>query len=326
MGTESMIPLGTEIIKALGSYGKYFLPSRMVAKTAFVNMAQDSNLTIDDAWERTDAIMDFDSVIKAKQDKNVMRVLSHASSSLDGKLADNPFLQAEEIEEDWLLDFMERIRNVSDDEIQKLWGRIMAEKAIGTRVSKQLLRVLYEIEHEEAMLFTRLVSYTLMIHYKDGTKSPIPALINEKESAEKTTRSEVIKRLINLGLLENSTSLINPSKIQRIFYYNQGFNYEDYYLVYQEAVKGTLGLETDPQFDNINQVPFCTPSIAYTPVGEELYSIIKTEPLTDYFEQKMNEYYEEQCVKATIFYGRGFHGVEDLKGEIDLPLFFIELE
>ena len=64
MANELMLPLSKELIAALGAIGRSFIPSGTAAKTAFVDMMKNPEITIAEATERANAIRNYNYFIK----------------------------------------------------------------------------------------------------------------------------------------------------------------------------------------------------------------------------------------------------------------------
>ncbi len=68
--------------------------------------------------------------------------------------------QPEKIETDWITNFFDKCRLVSDDEMQHLWARILSGEANSPgRFSKRTLNLLAALDKTDAELFTRLCSF-----------------------------------------------------------------------------------------------------------------------------------------------------------------------
>jgi len=69
-----------------------------------------------------------------------------------------------DIDEDWLDYFFEYAKNISNDTVQRIWGRILAEKANegnDTSVQRQLIHVLSLMDPSTASAFTNLCRITI---------------------------------------------------------------------------------------------------------------------------------------------------------------------
>lgn len=120
-----------------------------------MEMAEDKNL---DPIERGAKISSYNKDIK--EYKNQSEIITGAI----------PFLkedaEPEKMDEDWVLFFMDKVRLVSDEELQLIWSRILAQEAnaCGT-VSKQLMHILTQMCRKDAEEFMKLIPFCAEFYY-----------------------------------------------------------------------------------------------------------------------------------------------------------------
>jgi hypothetical protein len=74
---------------------------------------------------------------------------------------------ASKIEDDWVTNFFERSRNVSDEDMQQVWAKILATEANGeTYFSKKTINILEDIDSIQASRFQILCSLELTYYYE----------------------------------------------------------------------------------------------------------------------------------------------------------------
>jgi len=105
----------------------------------------------------------------------------------------------EEIEDDWISNFFDKCRLITDEDMQTLWAKVLAGEANypGT-YSKRTVNFISSIDKSEAMLFTNLCSYGFDI---GGT---ITLLVYDKENEIYTQNGinfESLNHLANIGLI-----------------------------------------------------------------------------------------------------------------------------
>ena len=105
----------------------------------------------------------------------------------------------DEVEDDWIVNFFDKCRIVSDVQMQELWSRVLAgETNSPGSYSKRTVNFLSDLDKSDAQLFTNLCSYVWNIGY------PIPVVFD--------SRAEVYNKLgINFAKLSHldSIGLIN---------------------------------------------------------------------------------------------------------------------
>ena len=68
------------------------------------------------------------------------------------------------VEDDWIVNFFEKSRIVSDNEMQELWSRVLAGEANGPGTySKRTVNFLSDLDKGEAALFTKFCGFVLVI-------------------------------------------------------------------------------------------------------------------------------------------------------------------
>jgi len=96
---------------------------------------------------------------ETKKQLNIENVIEKAIPQI-GKTA-----TPEEIENDWLFMFFDKVKFVSDDDMQNLWANVLAQEAsIPGTFSKHSINILGSLSKRDALLFTALCSFTFIIN------------------------------------------------------------------------------------------------------------------------------------------------------------------
>lgn len=67
----------------------------------------------------------------------------------------------QDIEKDWIVDFFDKSRLISDEEMQDLWAKILAGEANSPGTyTKRTIHLLASLDKNDAILFTKLCSFT----------------------------------------------------------------------------------------------------------------------------------------------------------------------
>jgi hypothetical protein len=73
-----------------------------------------------------------------------------------------PESRPENMEDDWIANFFDKCRLISDEEMQSLWARILAGEANSPgRFSKRTVNLLGSLDKSDAVLFSKLCSFVL---------------------------------------------------------------------------------------------------------------------------------------------------------------------
>ena len=92
---------------------------------------------------------------EAQRQKNMEDITVKALPKL------NEDAKPDSIEDDWLVNFFDKCRIVSDDEMQGLWSRVLSGEANGPGTySKRTVNFLSDLDKAEAKLFTKLCGFT----------------------------------------------------------------------------------------------------------------------------------------------------------------------
>ena len=131
---------------------------------------------------------------EAQRQKNMEAITSKALPQL--KEDSNPSA----IEDDWIVNFFDKSRIVSDNQMQQLWSRILASEANTPRTySKRTVNFLSDLDKAEADLFTRLCGFIWLI----GEENGVPLVFDE--TAEIYNRHGIdfasLNHLDNIGLI-----------------------------------------------------------------------------------------------------------------------------
>ena len=91
---------------------------------------------------------------EAQQQKNMEDVTAKALLQLDENAT------PDSIEDDWIVNFFDKTRIVSDNEMQNLWARILTGEANAPGTySKRTVNFLSDLDKSEANLFTKLCGF-----------------------------------------------------------------------------------------------------------------------------------------------------------------------
>ncbi len=134
------------------------------------------------------------------------RMEFHRVGAIMGKTAPmlEPTSDPNRIDRDWILEFYDAARLVSDDEMQSLFARILAGEANRPGAfQKRCIPFLESLEKEEAQLITRLCSRVVSL---DGR--PVLAPNSVRGTPEQgVLTSEEMARLMTIGFLQTTGSV-----------------------------------------------------------------------------------------------------------------------
>lgn len=153
---------------------------------------------------------------EAKKQKNIEDITSQAIPHLEEKT------DAAQMDDDWVTNFFDKSRIVSNKEMQGLWARVLAGEANkpGT-YSKRTVNFLGDLDKVDADSFTRLCGFGWQI----GNVVPLIFDVNAEIYSKNQINFGVLSHLESIGLIQfNSLSgfrrLELPKKFH-VFYYGQ---------------------------------------------------------------------------------------------------------
>lgn len=190
---------------------------------------------------------------------NKAKVVEKTISYLDKQ----DLINAQCIDVDWLTMYFNEVAQISTEEFQDIWARILASQIKQTSsVPKRLLQIVKQMEREDAENFIKLCS--LSLKYDDGVETDIipyhiPPM--EKYYKDNGITTMVLVNLEGLGLIKSTSSsftMQSSENARHLSYHGQDYE-----------------LKTKNEF--------CFGSIVFTGVGEILYNLIDVMPSEDFF-------------------------------------------
>ena len=165
----------------------------------------------------------------------------------------------EDVENDWIVNFFDKCRTVSDNDMQDLWGRILAGEANSPgSFSRKTVNLVSDLDRESAELFVNLCSFGWTIR-----GAFVPFIFDDTQ--QMYNRQGLA--LFSLGLL-NSIGLIHLSSI--------GFNLR---TLPKTAIATYHGKSVELTFPKEDGNELAVGTVILTPPGEQLSRIIKASPI-----------------------------------------------
>lgn len=131
---------------------------------------------------------------EAKKQQNIENITSKALPNVGENST------PEKIENDWLANFFDKCRLISDEEMQNLWAKVLAGEANKPgKFSKRTIAVLGSLDKTDALLFQSLCSFKWAIG--DG----VPLIYDEQDQiyVKNGINFAVIKHLGEIGLISH---------------------------------------------------------------------------------------------------------------------------
>lgn len=193
----------------------------------------------------------------------------------------NENAKPESMDNDWIANFFDKCRIVSDDEIQRLWSRVLAGEANAPgSYSKRTVNFLSNLDKVEAELFSKLCGFGWQI----GNVVPVPLVFDVQAEIYNIhgINFNALSHLDSIGLVQfdGVAGFVNqnvPKKYSALYY------------------DRALILEMPHDADNTLQVG----KVLLTKVGQELAPICGSKPVDgfwEYVKDHWKEYSPEEAV------------------------------
>ena len=196
---------------------------------------------------------------EARRQKNMEDITAKALASLE------PDAQANEMEDDWIVNFFDKGRLISDDKMQQLWARILAGEANAPGTfSKRTVNFMSNIDSSEAELFANLCRFICMINWLNQ-----PLILDESHSIYKSLDIT----FYNLNQLD-AIGLINHRTEDFALNLGKGFTIPVIY-----GAKSML-LDTN----NMDSGQLSIGRVMLTKIGRELAPLCVSEPVEGFYE------------------------------------------
>jgi hypothetical protein len=145
---------------------------------------------------------------EAKRQQNIESITKRAIAEVSDKAS------PEKLEDDWIVNFFDKCRLISDEQMQGLWSRILAGEANSPgKYSKRTVNLLASLDMNDAELFSRLCSFMFVI------QSFVPLIYDVEHPIynDHGINFNVLSHLESIGLIqfENLAGFIRKSLPQR---------------------------------------------------------------------------------------------------------------
>ena len=170
----------------------------------------------------------------------------------------------ENMENDWIVNFFDKSKLISDQEMQRLWSNLLAGEANAPGTySKRTVNILSDLDKKDAELFTVLCGFGWNL----GMIVPLIFDVQEKIYSDYGINFDVISHLDSLGLvrfdnLAGFRAMSLPNRISVAYYWR--------------CLELMLPKEIDNEID--------LGKVLFTKAGSDLAHICESKPVDGYFE------------------------------------------
>jgi hypothetical protein len=188
----------------------------------------------------------------------------------------------QDIENDWMINFFDKVRLISDEQMQKLWAKLLAGEANAPgNYSKRTINLLSSLDKSDAELFTQFNKFVWFID-----DSFIPLIYDNQHeiyTKNKITFNDLM-HLDSLGLITFSQSMGGYSSVQvpkslNTHYYGTQINIEFPDEVNQMAISYAL----------------------FTQSGQELALLCNNEPIPEFLDYVLTVWRDQNLITSSPY-------------------------
>jgi hypothetical protein len=212
--TKPATVLIEKISDAVGGIFKPYQIVRVAKAEAEANRIQaESQIQITDLHRRA---MHRFLEEEAKKQSNIEAITQNALPLLEEKS------KPETVADDWITNFFDKSRIVSDAEMQSLWSRVLAGEANAPGAfAKRTVNLLADLDKEDAVLFMRLCGFGWII----GNVCPLVFDVQASIYNAQGINFNSMSHLESLGLIQfnhlSGFRRLRIPKVATVFYYGQ---------------------------------------------------------------------------------------------------------
>lgn len=274
--TKPATVLIQKISDAVGGYFKPYQMKRVAKAKAEVDVIEaKAEIKVTDIQRR--ALSRFVKE-ETKKQINIERITQMAVPLLEDDS------KPQDVEDDWITNFFDKCRIVSDDEMQSLWAKLLAGEANSPKTySKRTVNLLGSLDKSEAQLFTSLCGFIWIVAHR---VTPLIFDYEDRIYKDRNIRWATLSHLDDIGLINFNSltgfSRTNFPKMINTSYYGTHLNFE-----FKKPEKNDLDIGY----------------VKLTMVGEELFPICGSKPVNG-FEDYIIDYLARRNIILSSPYPR----------------------
>jgi hypothetical protein len=207
---------------------------------------------------------------EAKKQSNIESITQDALPLLEDKSA------PEAVADDWITNFFDKSRIVSDKEMQGLWSRVLAGEANAPGAfAKRTVNLLADLDKEDAILFMKLCGFGWMI----GNVCPLIFDVQASIYSDNGINFNALSHLESLGLIQfnhlSGFRRLRIPKVATVFYYGRPVT-----LTFPKDAENDLKLG----------------HVLLTRAGQQLAPVCAPTPVEGFFDYVMNHWIGQSLI------------------------------
>lgn len=228
-----------------------------------------------------------------KQYINQGKIIAYAAKDIqvDSKL---------DVDDDWLMYFFEYAKNISVDDVQRIWAKILAERCNGNmNMNRRLINTLSMLDHESAHVFEQLcgITFEFTCYYIKYVPLVFPVCIykdylNELEQVDQEKAIDFLKYYLGFVNFDEKNHEFRILKDIGLIEMRTEENTMENVLNIEPEI--TLNGKEYKIEGDIGKKNLELGRIKYTELGESLCDIVNTSYVFPYFEILIERYFKSQ--------------------------------
>ena len=188
----------------------------------------------------------------------------------------NPDAPTEHVEDDWIVNFFDKCRIVSDNDMQNLWSRVLAGEANSPgSFSRKTVNLMADLDRSSAQLFVSLCRFGWRI---GGSIKPLVFDLQEPMYQQHGINLFSMGQLDSIGLIQIGSlgfELTNQYKESVVTYHDRPVH-----LVFSKDTGNRLKIG----------------EVLFTPSGQQLSQIVECTPIDGFFDFVYDRWASESLV------------------------------
>ena len=214
-------------------------------------------------------------VEEAKKQENIEGIIQKAIPNLEDSS------EPQNMEDDWITNFFDKCRIVSDEEMQSLWAKVLAGEANAPGTySKRTVNFLGSLDKTDANLFTNLCGFGWLI-------GDVVPLIYDKNASlynDQGIDFSALSHLDDIGLI----SFGNLDGFRKIYH-------QSYAVVYYDGVPLIV------DFRNTEDKQLDAGMVLLTRTGQQLAPICGSRPVDGFYDYVVDKWVKEGLILASPY-------------------------
>ena len=275
-GTASGVALINKISDAIGWYSAPKQVTRMAQAEVKAELirarakADAAGIELSELIQRAELRSAVEQII---EQANLETIILNALSRLDDDA--NP----QDMDRDWVKNHFEKCRQISDDEMQEWWAKILAGEANNPgSYSKRAVNILGDLERTEAQAFSSLCDF---VWHLSGTPVPLIYDTNDAIYTNSGVSHGTCTYLAELGLLNYTPPIITHGSVE-----------EGAIASYHHHRVGLTSI-TNRRGLNVGHATF-------TISGLQLFGLCDTDHIAGFFDYVLGEWREQGVSVTTV--------------------------